>query len=444
MAATKKIKNSRVPDRSSKKKPPAKAFYEYAPQLDGPRQSLTRGLTYKKLRGFFDAARNGELAESMRLFEEVEAADLKLRSVAATRRLALTGLPWEVTSAAEKNPDRTDKALADDAAFFVREQLDNAENFNAALEHLGQAIGQNLAVLELAWDRNHLVDFIPIYSPRLTMRPELSMDVRVLAVEFPMGIVAEQPQFVVHIPQAKSGSPISDSLSQAAATFALMKWLAIANWATFCEIFGMPIRIGKYTPSTTEDEKAMLREMLSGIGAAAWAMVSQSTEIELTESSQRGSAPYDALVNWIAKEQSIAWLGANLTSDTTGSTGTYAAAAVHDKVRGDLLDDDIRREARTVRCQIIGPMCAMEFQRDDVPLPHFTRRKPETIDRIKEAQLFRAAQVAGLKVEEDYGYNRLGIPKPKEGARLLQPMDAFGEGIREGGTPTIDQAASDL
>ena len=86
---------------------------------------------------------------------------------------------------------------------------------------------------------------------------------------------------------------------------------------------------------------------------------------------------------------------------------------VQDQVRADLRDDDIKLEGRTVRGQIIRPLVAFAFPGRDVPLPYFRRVKPETIDRIKEAELMYKVQYIGGDVREASARHRLGIPKPK-------------------------------
>ncbi len=150
------------------------------------------------------------------------------------------------------------------------------------------------------------------------------------------------------------------------------------------------------------------------------------------------TAPFEALLNFCTRETGILWLGGNLTSDTTGGTGTFAAATVQDSVRDDLPNDDIKREGRTVRDQVIHPIVMLGFPGRDVPVPYFQRIKPETIDRIKEAELMSKAQHIGMDVPDAWARERIGVPKPKvddNGKReaVLEAPDAFEDGIREGG-----------
>lgn len=81
-------------------------------------------------------------------------------------------------------------------------------------------------------------------------------------------------------------------------------------------------------------------------------------------------------------------------------------------------DDDIKREGRTVRQQIIRPLVAFRSPGRGAPLPYFRRVKPETIDRIKEAELMYKVRYIGVDVHDTSARQRLGIPKPKVNRRF--------------------------
>ncbi len=104
----------------------------------------------------------------------------------------------------------------------------------------------------------------------------------------------------------------------------------------------------------------------------------------------------------------------------------------------DLRNDDIKREGRTVRDHVIHPVVTLGFPGRDVPVPYFRRIKPETIDRIKEAELMSKAQHIGMDVPEAWARERIGVPMPKvdeEGKReaVLEVPVPFEDSIREGG-----------
>ncbi len=420
------------------RRPPEGYITSYDASLDAWRSSVIKGLTPKRIESVLSNADNGEIADALELFEEIVQRDARTRSVAGTRRRALTGLPYRIVSAADVQDDVRDKTLAEEAAAFVRESLDRVGGFKTSLIHMATAIGPNLAVLEQIWTSGRLVDIEPVPIWRLAIEPSKSFDIRVRTKEHPStGIPATSPKFVVHVPEPSCRSPLSSSLLHAQATLYLIKRLALADWAAFVEQFGIPMRIGKYQNNASSEEKKSLLAALKNLGSSFYGAMSQNAAIEIIESSTRGIAPHEAIINHCGKETSILWLGGNLTSDTTGGTGTFAAADVQDDIREDIRDADIESESTTVRDQIIAPMVRFRFNRTDVPLPVFQRIKPETVDRIKLAQLLSLATREGLKVPRDWAYEQLGIPMPQlndDGTTeaVLEPIDAFADGLTEG------------
>src|SRR5512147_260432 len=100
------------------------------------------GLTPGRLVSILREADDGAIDRAMALYQQMEEKDAHLYAVARTRRLALTGLSWQVVSAADVH-DVADRAAADEAADYCREILSGIEGFGDALEHLSLALGRN-------------------------------------------------------------------------------------------------------------------------------------------------------------------------------------------------------------------------------------------------------------------------------------------------------------
>jgi len=414
--------------------PPQGRVYAPSARLDDLRSYMTDGLTFARLKTLVRSVDSGDLASLLGLFEEMEEKDLRLHGLASTRRNALTALEHEVVSAAESQSDRVDKALADEAAAYIEETFSELEGFDEGLEHLATAIGPNIAVAELIWDGWKLDHIEPIPSHRLTMNPQNLTQLRIITEEHHDGEdLIRAGKWIIHVPHNRAGFPFRCTISQSQAFIYLTKFLALGDWAHYVEIFGMPLRWGKYHSGASEQQKREALDMLKNMGSAAWGLFSEAVEFSLVESSQRGTSPHQALLEYCDRETAIAWLGGTLTADTSGSTGTYAAASVHDQVRQDLLEDDVRRESRTIRRDLIAPLCAYRFSGRDVPLPTFRRQFREEVDRQKEGQIMVVAQQAGVPIPKDWAYERLGIPKPEDGEVTLEPsLGAFGESLNEG------------
>ena len=425
------------------KKPSRGQVVSYDPQRDWSRRYLADGLTPVKAAALLKAADAGDLAAMVELSEEIEERDAHLASVAATRRLALTRLPWKITSAAESEDDPADQAQpnpgqpglgqpglgqADQAATYCRRVLGKMEAFPEALEHLATAIGPHLAVCELEWNwkdpASPLVGVWPVQSNRLTVDYQRGKGIRVLTdTERTQGIEAELGKFVVHVPNARAGFPARGALLRPALLLYLVKAFGVKDWAVYCEVFGMPVRVAKYGPQATADDKREALDMLRLLGSDAVGIFSDAMQLDLVETPNRASAPYESIVSWAERQQSKLFLGQTLTTDTTGATGTYAAAKVHDNVRRDLLESDIQKEARTIRSQLLAPLVRWRFG-PQVPTPYFKRELADPVNYKLEAEVAQiVTQGVGLPLAKKELYERLGYRIPDEGEAVVERIE---------------------
>jgi len=386
------------------------------------REYPTSGLTPSRLMAILREIDAGALSAGMELFEEMEEKDPHLYAVAHTRRLALIGLDWQVVSAADVQ-ETADRAAADDAAAFARESLHQVEGFEEALSHLSLAIGRNLAVAELVWDATgaglRLAEIAPVDFTRLVF-DDLGQ-LRILTRGEPVdGIELPPNKFLIHTPQAAGAHPTRGGLLRVTAMVYLAKNLALKDWMIFAEVFGMPVRIARYEPSATTEEKRELLNMLESLGSTAAGIFSRAVELQFIEAN-RGSAgpPYEKLIEFLNREMSKAWLGQTLTTETTGASGTFAASQVHEEVRRDILADDIRKEGRTIRRGLLAPLCRLQFG-PDVPVPYFRRRPGRTKEVKALADVIDAAvNRLGLGVPESWAHESLGIPPAKAGEAVV-------------------------
>lgn len=92
-----------------------------------------------------------------------------------------------------------------------------------------------------------------------------------------------------------------------------------AYWDVFGEIFGMPLRIGK-TTSQNQDDLKRVENMLENMGAAAWGLFPDGTDIEIKEST-RGDAynVYDKRIDRANSEISKGILNQTMTIDSGSS-----------------------------------------------------------------------------------------------------------------------------
>lgn len=399
-------------------------------RADAVRDYPATGLTPQRLTSILREADSGSPSAAMQLFEEMEEKDAHLFAVASKRRLAVTGLPWSIVSAAELIPG-VNRALADAAAEYCRATLARVETFDDVLQHLALALGRNIAVAECVWAADgaglRLADVVPVDFTRIAF--DEAGGVRVLTEDADtIGIPAEPPKFIVHAPHAVSGHPSRGGLLRVSALSFLGKNLALKDWLIFAEVFGMPVRVARYDSSATAEEKQEMLRMLESLGSNAAGIFSRAVELQFVEAGQgKAPPPYEHLVDFLNREMSKAWLGQTLTTETPGLGGSFGATRIHEEVRKDLRADDLLKEARTIRRQLLTPLTRLRFGAD-VPAP-FLRR---SIDQPRTA-----TELAALL---DTAVNRLGMRVPQRWAHeaLAIPAAGAGEGTVTGTRETMN------
>jgi hypothetical protein len=115
------------------------------------------------------------------------------------------------------------------------------------------------------------------------------------------------------------GKPRDLGLLLKCAPQSLSKKNMLAYWDTFGEIFGMPIRVAKTVSQDTKD-LARIESMLAGMGAAAYGLFPEGTDIDIKEAS-RGDAynVYDKRVDRCNSEIAKGILCQTMTIDNGSS-----------------------------------------------------------------------------------------------------------------------------
>ena len=376
----------------------------------------SNGLNPRRLARILREADEGNVRMQMELFEEMEEKDPHLFSQMQTRKLAVTGLDWEVQPFSE---DERDKEIAD----FVSEQLKSIENFDEVLIDMLDAIGKGISIMEIAWaveDGRDIIENIEYVHPKKLLWDAATDEMKICTSEYPAGVSLPENKFVVHKYKAKSGHAGRAGIMRVVSWMYLFKNYDIKDWVSFCEVFGMPLRLGKYDASASEEDKKQLMEAIVSLGTDAAGIVPTSTMIEFIESQKTTSVEiYEKLARYCDEQVSKAILGQTLTSDSGG--GSYAQSKTHNEVRHDLTVADAKALAVTIRRDIIRPLVEFNFGMDaDIPLFGFSCHEVE--DQKEVAEIYRTLVCEmGLDIPKSHIYKKFNIPKPEEGEEILKP-----------------------
>jgi len=392
--------------------------------LDRWRDYPADGLTPAELARILREADEGAPERALALFEQMEEKDAHLHSVANTRRLALTGLRWQVVSAAQVH-EGVDAGQADAAAEYCRRALSRIERFDDMLSHMSLALGRNIAIAEIVWDlvggELQVADVVPISFDRITF--DAAGRVRILTQDSPYeGIEPPDDKFIVHAPHAASGHPMRGGLLRATALAYLAKHFSMKDWMLYAELFGMPVRLARYEPGATAEEKREMLNMLESLGAEASGIFSKAVEVQLLKAG-RGSAPppYERMCDFFNRELSKAWLGQTLTVEGTANDSRPGASgpAIHNEVRLDLRQDDMVKEGRTLRRDLLGPMTRLRFG-PHTPVPYFRRTLEPPRDLKQLADVLNVAvNDLGMQIPSRWAAQALGVPASAEETALL-------------------------
>ena len=194
------------------------------------------------------------------------------------------------------------------------------------------------------------------------------------------------------------------------------------DWLAFVEVFGMPLRLGRYNASATDADISILKTAVANIGSDAAAVLPESMKIEFQEASKStgGDKLFQGLAEWIDKQISKAVLGQTMTADDGSS---MAQAKVHDEVRDDIRDSDAEQLEETLNLQLIKPFIDLNYgPQKTYPWLKLFIREPEDIVALTSA--LKELVPLGLRVEQSVVRDKIGLPDPPENVKpedLLRP-----------------------
>lgn len=377
-------------------------------------QSVASGLTPGRLANILQAAADGSAHDYLTLAEEMEERDMHYASVLGTRKLAISGLNIRVEAASD---DPEDVRRADALSEVV-----NAPEFGELQADLTDAMGKGYAVSEIIWDRSGKTWNPSRFEARdqrfFQFDQNTGRELRLLDEADPIfGVELAPYKFIVHLPRIRSGLPIRGGLARVAAVGYMCKAWTWKDWMGFADIFGMPMRVGRYGPGASKDDISTLMSAVANLGSDAAAVIPDSMRIDFTQAANVAGAGdfFKGLAEWWDKQISKAVVGQTMSTDDGSS---QAQATIHNEVRIDLLQADAKAESNTLNRYFVRPWCDLNFAPGraypklviDVPQPEDTK---VLIDALK------FLVPLGFRVEQSVVRDKLNIPEPAPGAELL-------------------------
>lgn len=372
------------------------------------------GLTPAKLARILLNAERGNLVDQHDLFRDMEEKDGHILTEMSKRKGALTGVDWDIVPP----EDASAKEKAD--AEWLKEHLESIDFEDLLFDSL-DAIGHGFAAHEIEWRQEGKARL-----PYFTCRPQSWFTTHVDDPNKLLLNLGGQPEelnvfgWVMHVHRSKSGYVARAGLHRTLAWPYLFKNFSLRDLAEFLEIYGLPLRLGKYPAGATDDEKLTLLRAVMQIGHSAAGIIPDGMAIDFQTAAAGTHDPFEFMVSWCEKTVSKVILGQTLTTQADGKSSTNALGNVHNEVRLDIAESDARQIARTLRMQVLWPMLAINRAGAD------PKRVPRLVFDLGEAEDLKLYADAlpglvdmGVEIEEEWVRGKLRIPTPKPGAKLL-------------------------
>lgn len=394
-----------------------------------------QGLTPTRLASLLLSAEQGDAIAYFELAEEMEEKDLHYLSVLGTRKRAVAQLPIEVEPADDSEQAKADAKLVQD--WLERDMLE------AELFDILDAVGKGVSATEIVWNFSAsawLPRAIKWRDPRwFEFDREDGETLRLRGNAGPEDLPAAK--FIVHFHPAKSGLPIRSGLARIAAWAYMFKNFAIKDWVIFLEAYGHPVRIGKYGPNESEENKRILERALRQLGTDAAAAFPETMSVEFVDR-KAGTAPNDlwrSHAEYFDMQLSKAVLGQTNTTDAQAGGLGSGQAQVHNEVREDIERADAKLLAATLNRDLVVPLVMLNRgQRERYPRIRIGRPDPVDVSALLDASERLADR--GVEIDADEVRERAGVPAAKPGGTVLGKAGAApavepGDGNADGADP---------
>ena len=402
-----------------------------------------RGLTPSKLNSILIGAEQGDVIAQYELFEDMEERDGHILAEMGKRRRAVSGLAWDIVP--PKNPSAQEKKNAEE----LYELVDSIEDLDGVIYDATDAIGKGFSCQEIEWHRVG-----KYWLPRsITHRPQpwfrlhrgFQQEIR-LRDNSPEGSPLQPFGWITHTHRARSGYLERANLFRALVWPYLFKNYSVGDLAEFLEIYGIPLRVGKYPPGASEKEKTTLLRALMQVGRNAAGIIPDGMALDFHDAADGDPAAFQLMIDWCERTVSKVILGATLTSQADRGSNTNALGNVHNEVRKDLRDADAKQVARTLGRDLVYAIAAINGLEGGDGLRRCSRLQldiAENADLKALADSLPGLAKAGMRIPLEWVHKETGIPMAEDGEEVLQAeaSPAAATGSQEVATATARVAA---
>lgn len=378
-----------------------------------------KGLTPSRLSSILLAAEQGDLIAQYELFEDMEERDGHILAEMSKRRRAVSGLAWDIVP--PPNPTPAEKK----AATELQALLASVADIDGVLFDTTDAIGKGFACQEIEWHRlgnrwlPKTIEHRPQSWFKLFRGHQQEIRLRDNTAD---GAVLQTFGWITHTHKARSGYLERANIFRSLVWPYIFKNYSVGDLAEFLEIYGIPMRIGKYPAGASEKEKATLLRALVSIGHNAAGIIPEGMTLDFPAVAEGDPKAFELMIDWCERTVSKVILGATLTSQAGGGSNTNALGNVHNEVRKELKDADAKQVAATLSRDLIYPIAALNGLAPNgfLRCPRLEFDIAETADIKMFADALPALAKLGMRIGRTWAHKQLGIPEAEDDALVLR------------------------
>lgn len=371
------------------------------------------GLNPLRLAQILRGADHGEPVRYLELAEAIEERDSHYVGVLGTRKRSVSQLDITVE-------DADDSPIGIEMAERVRKWLKRGE-LTGELFHILDAVGKGYSFTEIIWENSEgqwQPRELKYRDPRWFRFERHNLETPLMLNDIGQEVPLPPFKFIHARMQAKSGLALRSGIARVAAWTWMFKAFTQRDWSIFSQTYGQPLRIGKYGPGTSEEDRNKLFRAVANIAGDCAAIIPESMMIEFVTAQNMGSSTehYEKRCDWLDRQTSKLVLGQTATTDAV--TGGLGSGQEHREVQEDIETADAQDLGAILNRDLIIPWMQFEFGPQKT-YPRLVIARPEAEDLKAWTDAAVPWVQAGLEVDSSEIYAKLGLSAPKAGAPIL-------------------------
>lgn len=388
--------------------------------IEHPASGITPNRAAQCLRG----AERGDLIAQSDLAADIEEKDTHLFAELGKRRLAIQGVPWSI----EPPPNASANEKKD--AEMLDEYLHSADWFDAMLFDATDAILKGYSCMEIEHGmlgKMHIIRAIRWRdSGHFCLNPDDLSELR-LRDGSHAGVAFQPFGWIVHQSRSRTGYGGATGLVRTLIWPFIFKNYSVRDLAEFLEVYGLPMKVGKYPSGATPEQKSALMRAVMDIGRRTGGIIPAGMSLEFQAAANGQADPFETMISWGERSISKAILGGTLTTEA-GDKGARSLGEVHNEVRREIRDSDLRQLAATLNRDLVYPLYALNTAHaiDIRRLPRicFQTKEPGDITKITSAVMQLST---GMDIPDPWVREQTGIPQPAPGEAIFRVRQSGNE-----------------